>query len=127
MAIIAPLKKIFNWQTANEKIPYKVYTALLTQTGTDAPVATVLENTIGNVVWTRTGIGQYEASSAGFIQDKMWFSITQTTYGVTSTTIIEDYTTGPIAYINTYDLPTALDNYADDVLNKTCIEIRVYN
>jgi hypothetical protein len=27
--------------------PYKVYTALLTQTETDAPVATVLENTLG--------------------------------------------------------------------------------
>lgn len=26
---------------------YKVYTALLTQSGTDAPVATVLENTLG--------------------------------------------------------------------------------
>ncbi len=33
---------------------YDVYTALLTQTGTDAPVATVLENTLGavTVVWT---------------------------------------------------------------------------
>lgn len=29
---------------------YKIYTALLTQSGTNAPVATVLENTIGNTV-----------------------------------------------------------------------------
>ena len=34
-------------------IPYKVYTALLTQTGTNAPVATVLENTLGGTpVWS---------------------------------------------------------------------------
>lgn len=33
---------------------YAVYTALLTQTGTDAPVATVLENTLGFIpLWER--------------------------------------------------------------------------
>ena len=30
---------------------YKVYSALITQTGTNAPVATILENTIGSIVW----------------------------------------------------------------------------
>jgi len=40
--------------------PYKVYTALLTQTGTNDPVATVLENTLGgDVVWTRSSDGVY--------------------------------------------------------------------
>lgn len=40
--------------------PYKVYSALLSQTGTNAPVATVLENTLGgDVVWTRINPGQY--------------------------------------------------------------------
>lgn len=39
---------------------YKVYTALLTQTGTNAPTATVLENTLGGtVVWTREDVGSY--------------------------------------------------------------------
>ena len=31
---------------------YKVYTAILNQSGTNAPVATVLENTIGSMVWS---------------------------------------------------------------------------
>lgn len=44
---------------------YKVYTALLTQTGTDAPVATILENTLGNIVWTRINPGQYMGTLAG--------------------------------------------------------------
>ena len=37
---------------------YKVYTASLTQTGTDAPVANVLENTIGDIVWTYSSDGR---------------------------------------------------------------------
>lgn len=38
----------------------KVYRALLTQTGTDDPVATVLENTLGgDVVWTYNAEGTY--------------------------------------------------------------------
>lgn len=57
---------------ANETIkPYKVYTALLTQTGTNAPVATVFENTIGNIVWTRYGIGNYKGTlNDAFIANK---------------------------------------------------------
>ena len=44
----------------------KVYRALLTQTGTDAPVATVLENTLGgDVVWTRGLTGIYFGTLAG--------------------------------------------------------------
>ena len=39
---------------------YKVYSALLTQTGTDAPVATVLENTLGvSIVWEYIDVGDY--------------------------------------------------------------------
>lgn len=44
---------------------YKIYRALLTQTGTDAPVATVLENTLGDIVWTRSGVGHYIGVLAG--------------------------------------------------------------
>lgn len=45
---------------------YLVYTALLTQTGTDAPVATVLENTLGGtVVWTRESEGVYHGTLSG--------------------------------------------------------------
>lgn len=40
--------------------PYKVYTALLTQAGTDAPVAIILENTLGiTLTWSRSGTGTY--------------------------------------------------------------------
>ena len=41
----------------------KVYRALLTQTGTDAPVATVLENTLGaDVTWDYDDAGRYRVT-----------------------------------------------------------------
>ena len=41
-------------------LPYKVYTALLTQIDAEAPVATVLENTLGGIIsWTRDSAGNY--------------------------------------------------------------------
>jgi hypothetical protein len=43
----------------------KLYRAVLTQTGTGAPSATVLDNTLGPVVWTRTSVGRYLGTLAG--------------------------------------------------------------
>lgn len=44
----------------------KVYDARLTQTGTNAPTATVLENTLGGtLVWTRNLAGSYIGTLAG--------------------------------------------------------------
>ena len=59
------LRKLKELVSANQP-KYKVYTALLTQSGTDAPVATVLENTLGeDVVWTRDSEGLYYGSLTG--------------------------------------------------------------
>ncbi len=44
---------------------YKVYTILLNQTSTNAPVATEIKNEIGAIVWARTGAGRYTATLAG--------------------------------------------------------------
>ena len=51
-------------------IPYKVYTAVLTQSGTLAPVATVLQNTFGgDLTWSYDAVGSYEVSSDGLFTD----------------------------------------------------------
>lgn len=57
---------------------YLKYVALLTQIGTDAPVATVLENTLGGtVVWTYGGTGEYLGTLAGaFTAGKVFISLT---------------------------------------------------
>ncbi len=45
---------------------YLEYVALLSQSGTDAPVASVVENTLGGtVVWTRDGPGSYLGTLSG--------------------------------------------------------------
>jgi hypothetical protein len=55
----------YNWQTASHKAPI-IYKAIITQTGTAAPVATILENTLKtNVIWTRSGVGVYKGSLEG--------------------------------------------------------------
>ncbi len=55
---------------------YKVYTALLTQVGINAPVATVLENTIGNITWTYLGTGSYAGNLiSAFPLNKTYFSV----------------------------------------------------
>ena len=57
---------------------YLVYTALLSQSGTDDPVATVLQNTLGGTVaWTRAAAGQYSGTKTGaFLDGKAWCTVT---------------------------------------------------
>jgi len=63
--------------------PYKVYTALLSQTGTSNPVDQVLENTLGgSIVWTRSVQGVYFATlSSAFTENLTTVSIN---YGIPS-------------------------------------------
>lgn len=54
----------------------KVYKALLTQSGTSAPVATVLVNTLsGTPVWSRGAAGTYRATLTGEFPDADKFYI----------------------------------------------------
>lgn len=56
---------------------YKSYVALLEQSGTSDPVVTVLENSIGDIVWTRLAAGEFNGTLANtFTADKTWCSIT---------------------------------------------------
>jgi|694.fasta_scaffold09927_39 hypothetical protein len=101
----------------NEPIlrPYKVYTALLTQTGINPPVATVLENTLGFIpTYSYNGTGNYSInSSSGFTSDKTVVFITSE-----STDII--YST----QVSSSEI--IIGGVSDDLMSKTSIEIRVY-
>lgn len=47
------------------------YTALVSQSGTDDPVAIVLEDSIEGLIWTRTGVGTYTLTKTGaFTENK---------------------------------------------------------
>lgn len=52
---------------------YKSYVALLIQSVTDAPSATVLENTIGDIVWTRDIAGRYYGTLANAFTENKTF------------------------------------------------------
>ena len=105
---------------------YKVYTALLTQSGTDAPVATVLENTLGgDVVWDRGGTGYYIGTLTGaFTLNKTGFTIQPpSNFADTGYFETNDVTVNTVEF--TY--AKASGGAADNVLLNTLIEIRVYN
>ena len=104
--------------------PYKVYTALLTQSGTDAPVATVLENTLGGeVVWSRRFLGTYEGILIGaFTENKTTIQIIANRgKGHTTTSSVNDVDSVFLGMVN------AVNSLADDILENTPIEIRVYS
>jgi hypothetical protein len=49
--------------SCNNSGGYKSYVAILSQTGTNAPVATVIKNTIGEITWSYITVGGYAANS----------------------------------------------------------------
>lgn len=105
---------------------YLVYTALLSQSGTSAPIATVLQKTLnGTVVWTRESAGVYIGTLAGTFPVAKTFITCGTTGGNTFTQAGNNETGEPsdAVYITTQDfnaVPT------DGKLYYTPFEIRVY-
>jgi len=107
--------------------PYKVYTALLSQTGTSAPTATVLENTLGGtVVWTRSTIGQYVGTLTGAFTDQK--TIIFVNRSNPSATAFDTNMAANVININTVGYTTFSNSaYVDGQTNSASIEIRVYN
>jgi len=113
-----------NGESVNNIVPlYKKYIATISQTGLLDPVVTVLENTIGDIVWIRTSAGNYEGVLTGAFPsaDKTYLNISQTnsaqgvyyiTWGSTSQIFVQWYDFG---YVQ-----------ADSTLLQNTIEIRVY-
>lgn len=100
---------------------YLVYTALLSQTGTGAPVATVLQNTVGDIVWVRNSGGVYRGTLNGaFPLGKFWSVISYSGESVDITLSIERIN-------DNYFLILVNDGIGGDgALTNTPIEIRVY-
>lgn len=108
-------------KSGGSSIPsYQVYTALISQTGTSNPTVIVLENTIGDIVWTFDSNGEYLGTLTGvFVSNKTYFSalpsqITQLKFVRVNNDIV--------------NLGTALAGVkTNGLLNNTSIEIRIYN
>lgn len=103
--------------------PYKVFTALLTQSGTDAPVATVLENTLGDIVWSRDVNGFYVGTLSNSFPNEKTFCLIQNNYQSSGT---QNYIyRSNNSEINVETIVSGVST--DSELYQTSIEIRTYN
>ncbi len=119
-------------------LPYKVYTALLTQTGTNAPIASVLQNTLDNtIIWTRLDTGLYRAtlSSHGTFTNRTGIMIGCVqpflgSYARGDTQFLvndEDEAMPIVLNVRTTDINQMGDaTLSDGCLVETFIEIRIY-
>lgn len=109
-----------------------VYIALLTQSGSDAPTAIIIENTFPDTItWSRPQSGIYNATLTGA------FSLQTTIPIIHSNRVngIDEWYCFDFLYVdnNTLSVTTTIAdftapslNYADGILNYTAVEIIVY-
>lgn len=101
----------------------ELYVAKLSQSGTDAPTATVFRNDLdGTVVWARASAGTYTATLAGAFLASTYVSVTP---GLESAHTASR-TSENVITVTTCE-PHGSHGPADDLLEGTFIEIRVYN
>lgn len=129
------IDKVNTLETNTFTPSYKVYTALVMQSGTSAPVATVLENTLGGtVVWTRDSQGVYAATLAGaftvgktapYMLNQWAGAGVGLLTGVPQSVFLAGGEDGNAVWVKTMN--AAGNDVADDNLYGAIIEIRVYN
>jgi len=111
--------------TTDQLRPYTVYSATLNQTDTDNPIVNTLENSIGNIVWTRITTGMYWGTLVGaFPVDKTHLSITPSS-PTGSYSIFRN--SDDIIVVKTQDNGTVPFTDSDDKLFNNSIRIEVYN
>jgi hypothetical protein len=112
--------------------PYKVYTALLTQkVKLNPPTAIILENTIGDIVWTYDSAGIYRATLVGAFPDAIKF------FTLNYKIMIEAQKFIAVEWknSNSFEVRNSVVSYSpsiaytpeDSMLDNYPIEIRVYN
>jgi len=107
-------------QVANPR--YRVYVATITQAGVANPVATIIENTIGAILWVRSGAGVYRGDLANvFVAGKTWLSeVPVNTLGTFARMARFNASRVEIFTVNAALVAT------DALLTDSSIEIRVY-
>lgn len=103
---------------------YKVYTAIVSQSGTNAPTALVLEDTLGAVEWSYNSIGQYKLlfSDSVLNQDKT-FILKDFSYDKNSGSILVYRENNTSLVVETKDFE---GTPANNILTAFTIEVRVY-
>ena len=112
----------------NKKLPYKVYVALLSQTGINDPTCVELENTFGiTATFSYISTGHYELYLTGQLTSGKTFIVNgcpdQDPIGGNFGIFITEYLNTTRIKLSTVDDG---GTFYDDGLNNTSIEIRVY-
>ena len=102
---------------------YKSYVALITQSGTAAPTVTILENTIGDIVWSFQSNGEYFGTLTGAFPSGKVITLSNQIKTLETITI-QRKNDNDIA-INTFNALTGAG--INGTLVNASIEIRVYN
>ena len=108
---------------ASGSTAYDSYVALLTQTGTAAPVATVLSNNLtATLTWARTGTGVYTltANAATFTANK---TIVFLNNGSDTTAVLIP----PIVWTRTSDTVLTITTGVDAAITNGSLEVRIYS
>jgi len=115
-----PTKNFTVGDVVNAGLGYTVYTALLTQAGIAAPVATILKNNTGaTFTWARTSIGTYTitASSNVFTNNKTIVFYNLGEYNFTAQQ----------PWVRTSDTVITIPLGGDGRITNGAFEIRVYS
>lgn len=121
------INEIIDYINGNNGLGYKKYVALLSQSGTDAPTAIILENTLGvTPTFVYNTVGQYSIIATGkFTIDKTAVTISQIDSDAGKRMVYQD----DINTINIYSYDSSgspNDDSLNDNVAYTVIEIRVY-
>jgi hypothetical protein len=104
-------------------VPYKKYIANITQSGIAAPTVSILENTIGDIVWTRNLAGEYYGTlTNAFPMDKTYIIINAFSNNASDSAAALWNNVSQVAILTCDTSFTRVDN----ILSFTTIEIRTY-
>jgi len=109
-------------------LPYKSYVCLLSQSGSNAPVATVLQNNLGVIVspnpWERVSAGLYNLIAPGFVAT---FPIGKTVVFLNNGSKVTGFNNIHWIHAGTTKIQIKIDPTADNNLVNASFEVRVYD
>lgn len=99
----------------------KIYKALITQVGLAAPTVIILQNTIGNIVWSYDSVGVYQGTLVGAFTTNKTFLPSLDQRAISETDLL--WSSEDVIEINTFDSAGVL---TDNALDGLSLEIQVY-
>lgn len=110
----------------DQQLPYKSYTALLTQAGTAAPTAYIAKNDANlTVTFTRNSSGNFTGTMpSGYVAGKTTIITGSCSVETIFTAAFQNTT---IIALRTFVNQSGTNTFYDDELNSTFFEIRIYN